>query len=164
MKERATWRIWIVLIVAFAVQTTWLAPLRPLGTWIDVGLLTTVSIALLLGFQVGAIYGLAAGLLTGYGTAFNVGSFIVSRAVVGAVFGSFETRFSGDNPLAPPICAACAVVLANLVFALMSPTTFPFDWWWQQTLRGVVVHSLLIVPLHPLLARLLLPPTRSMFA
>ena len=164
MKERATWRIWIVLIVAFALQTTWLAPLRPMGTWVDLGLLTTVSVALSLGAQVGAIYGLVAGLLTGYGTAFNVGSFMVSRAAVGAIFGSFETKFSSDNPLAPPLCAACAVVVANLVFALMSPTSFPLSWWLQQTLRGVVVHSILIVPLHPILLRLLRPPTRSMFA
>jgi rod shape-determining protein MreD len=164
MRVRATWRIWFVLILALAIQTTWLANWHPFGTYLDLPLLTVVSVSMLLGWPVGPVYGLIAGLLTGYAAAFNLGSFAVSRAVVGAVSGSFEKRFSADNPLAPIFCAAGAVVISNVVFAIMSPADFGWQWWLQRTLSGVVLHAVCIVPLHLLLARLVLPPSRLMFS
>jgi rod shape-determining protein MreD len=164
MRERATWRIWIVLIVAQAVQTTWLAQWRPLGTYVDLTLLTIVSVSMLLGWPVGPIYGLVAGLFTGFTAGFNPGSFAVSRTVVGALFGGFEKKFSADNPVAPIIGAVCAVVVSNAVFALMSPADFSWLWWLQRTAIGMVLHALLMLPLHLLLSRLVLPPSRLMFS
>lgn len=164
MQERATWRIWPALILALAVQTTWLARWQPLGIHIDLPLLMVVSVALLLGWEIGLVFGLVAGALTGYCAAFNLGSFAFSRTLVGGVLGLLETRMSRDNPLAPPLCAAGAILLANFVFFLMSPTDFTFGWWVRQTLAGALLHALLIWPLHAVVARWVLPPARMMFS
>src|SRR5215210_1560367 len=118
MHDQPTWRIWVVLVVAVALQTTWLARWEPFGTHIDLPLLTVLSVAMLLGWETGAAYGLAVGLLTGYAAAFHVGSFAFSRAVVGGVFGFVDRRLSHESPLVPPLCAALAVVVANSVFLL----------------------------------------------
>jgi rod shape-determining protein MreD len=164
MRVRATWRIWIVLIVALAVQTTWLAHWRVFGTAVDLPLMTTVSVSMLLGWPVGPIYGLFAGLFTGFAAAFNPGSFAVSRAIVGALFGGFEKKFSSDNPVAPVLGAVIGVIVSNLIFAFMSPAAFGWQWWLTHTATGVVLHAFLIVPLHFLLARIVLPPSHLMFA
>jgi len=163
MQERPVWRIWIVLYVAMALQTTWLADWRPFGARADLPLLTTVSTALLLGWEMGAIYGLLAGFLTGCFADYNVGSFAFSRAVVGGVFGGFDKGFSRDNPLAPPLCAIGAIVLANLIFWIMSPGDFTLRVWAQSTLTSAALNALLMWPLHWLLERFVLPPTRMMF-
>ena len=65
MRERATWRIWIVFWLLAALQTTLLARWRPFETDVDWILLSVVSVSILLGWPVGAIYGLVAGWLTG---------------------------------------------------------------------------------------------------
>jgi rod shape-determining protein MreD len=164
MEERPTWRIWIILYVVLAVQTTWLADWRPFGARADLPLLTTVSIALLLGWELGAIYGLFAGFLTGCFADYNVGSFAFSRALVGGLFGVFDKGFSRENPLAPPLCAGGAVLLANLIFWIMSPADFTLAAWANRTLADGLLNALLIWPLHWLVARFVLPPTRMMFA
>jgi len=161
MQERPTWRIWIVLYLAMAVQTTWFAHWRPFGAHIDLPLMTTISVGLLLGWEMGATYGLIAGLLMGYYTDFNVGSFAVSRAVVGGVCGLFESRFSRDNPFAPPLCAIGGVVLSNLVFLVMSPTEFPVVWWVQHTIAPALMQALLIWPLHAVISYLVPAATGS---
>jgi rod shape-determining protein MreD len=163
MHDQPIWRIWIVLVAAVALQTTWLARWEPFGTHIDLPLLTVVSVALLLGWETGAAYGLAAGLLTGYFVGTNLGSWALSRMVAGGVFGLSSKGFSRDNPLAPPLCAAGAVLLANLVFLVMSPTDFPVSWWVYHTLVTMGIHAILIWPLHWLIHRFMLPPTRLMF-
>lgn len=163
MRERATWRIWIVLVVTVALQTTLLARFRPLGVAVDWALMTTVSVAILLGWPVGAMYGLAAGLLCGWFSGFHPGSWAFSRLVVGASFGGFDRRFSTDNPLAAPMCVAGATVMANALFMLMSPADFPLRWWVVNTAWQMVGHAVLIVPLHAVLDRFVLPPSRLMF-
>jgi hypothetical protein len=172
MHERQTWQTWIVLWLLLSLQTTVLARWQPFGSHIDLPLLCVVSVALLLGWEFGAVYGLVAGVLTGYCAAFHVGSFAVSRAAVGGVFGLFDRRFSRDNPLAPPICAAGAVLLSNLVYGLMSPDDFiywgatshgfSFWWWAQRTLLSMLVHAVLIWPVHALIARFVQPPARPL--
>jgi len=163
MQEQPTWRIWPLLLVALALQTTWLARLTFWGVHLDLPLLTTVSVALLLGWRFGAAYGLAAGLLTGIFAGRNLGSFAVSAMAAGGAFGFFDKGFSRDNPLAPPLCAAGTVVLAGMVFLLMSPTDFSLAWWLHQTLVRAALHAVLIWPLHLVIMRWVLPPARRMF-
>lgn len=163
-KERATWRIWPILIVAMALQTTWLAHKQLLGIHVDLPLLTVVSVALLLGWETGALYGLAAGVLTGYCADWNVGSLAFSRAVVGGVLGFAELHFSRENPLAPSLCAAGAVLLANVVLLIMAPLDHPVMWWVQQTPISMAIHMVLIWPVYAVVDHLVLLPARSMFA
>lgn len=158
------WRIWLLLPLAVALQNSpWLARWQPLGTHIDVALLVVVVAGLLLGWETGAWFGLAAGLLTGYCAAADVGAFALSRGVTGGVCGLFDARQVRDNALAPPLAAAGAVLGCNLIMAVMSPANFTFVLWIERTLAAIVVHALLMIPLHALVARFVLPPSRAMF-
>lgn len=171
--QRPVWRVWVVLWLAAALQTTLVAHWRPFGSHIDLPLLTVVSVALLLGWEMGAAYGLCAGLLTGYFAAFNPGSFVFSRGVAGAVFGTFNQRFSRDNPLAPSLCAAGAWLTSSLIFWIMSPadfiywgtteTGFSLFWLMQRALTAMLVHAVLILPVHWLFTNFILPPQRTQY-
>lgn len=163
-QERVTWRIWLILIVVMALQTTWCARCEFYGAHLDLALLSVISVALWLGVETGLAYGLVAGLLTGFCADAYVGSFAFSRAVVGGAFGTLSSHFSRDNPLVPPLCAAGGVLLANLVFWIMAPTEFPALWWARHTAAGMALHMVVIWPVHFVIGRLVLRPERSMFA
>ncbi len=153
----------MALLLAVALQTTWLARWRLFGAHVDLPLMTVISVALLAGWEIGALYGLIAGLLTGYIVGAHVGAFALSRLVVGGTLGALEHRFSHDNPFAPPLCAAGAVAASSLILLVMSPTDFSLAWWARHTLVSVGSHALLILPVHWLMARFVLPPARTMF-
>lgn len=164
MRDQPTWRIWIVLVLAVALQTTWLARLRPFGAHLDLPLMTVVCVALLLGWETGATYGTFAGILTGFFVGDNIGSFALSRLIAGGVMGLFDKRFSRDNPFTPPLCMIGAIILSNLVMLVMAPTDFPLAWWAHHTLAALPAHAILIWPLHWLINRFVLPPSRLMFS
>ncbi|HEX8835149.1 MAG TPA: hypothetical protein VF719_13155, partial [Abditibacteriaceae bacterium] len=58
---------------------------------------------------------------------------------------------------------AGATLLSNLVFLIMSPTDYPLLWWLQVTATSILAHALLIWPIHFLIQRFVLPPTRITF-
>jgi hypothetical protein len=153
-----------VLFVAQALQTTWLAgPFFSLSRP-DLPFLVALASALLGGFEVGAIAGVGAGLLSGLGAAWHVGSFLVSRALPPALLGNLAGRFSVNHPFAPPLCAFCATIMADLLFMLMSPADFPVNWWARHAISTGIVHALLIWPVFWVVARIVKPPQRSLFA
>lgn len=148
-----------MLWVALALQTTWLAHLSIFGAHLDLPLLCVVSSAMLLGARQGVVFGFVAGLLGGYGAGVSVGSFVVSRMAAGGLCGLFDRRFSVDNPLAPPICAAVATLLSHLIFGLMSPSSFAFVPWMSASLLSAALHAILIWPFFVCLQKLV--PARS---
>lgn len=154
-----TWRAWLVLWVAVALQTTWLAHLNILGAHLDLPLLCVVSSAMLLGARQGVVFGFVAGLLSGYSAGVSLGSFVISHMAAGGLCGLFDRRFSVDNPLAPPICAAAATLLSHLIFGLMSPTSFQFLSWMNVALLSAALHAILIWPFFAFMQMLV--PARS---
>lgn len=159
-QEQPTGKIWAALVIALVLQTTVLAHFRPFGAHVDLVLLTVVSVGLLLGSEWGAGYGLVAGLLTGMYAIPHLGSFALSRLVVGGVIGLFDKGFSRDNLLAPPLCAAGATLGANVLFLIMAPTSFSLAWWLAKTAGAVGTHALLVWPVHWLMVRYIVPPPR----
>ncbi len=146
-----------------ALQSTLLARWHPFDIDVDWILLSVVSVSILLGWPVGAIYGLVAGWLTGVLVGDFPGSFAISRFASGGVLAGFDKFFSLDNPFAAPLGAAAATVVANCTFALMSPASFPVAWWLQRTFTQIALHAVLIVPLHWILTRVVLPPSKRLF-
>jgi hypothetical protein len=159
-RTRATWRIWVVLWLLAALQSGVLGRWRPWGVEVDWILMSVVSASILLGWPVGGVYGLAAGWLCGTLSGVFPGSFAISRAAAGALLSGFSKQFSLDNPLGAPLGALVATIVANATFALMSPSAAPLAWWAERTLWQAPLHAVLIIPLHAILSRLLLPPTR----
>lgn len=158
------WRLAILLILAHALQTTlFSAPVlgvaRP-----DLPFLVAISGALLGGFEVGTIAGIAAGILSGIGAAWHPGSFLVSHAVPSAILGEASRRFSAFHPLAPPACALAATITSDAVFFLISPTDFTPAWWVRHAIASGIVHAALVWPVFLIVARVVRPPQKSLFA
>ncbi len=152
------------MILAHALQTTlFAAPIlgaaRP-----DLPFLVAISGALLGGVEVGAVAGIAAGVLSGIGAAWHPGSFLLSRAIPSAILGRASRRFSVLHPLAPPACALAATFLSDAVFFLISPTDFPPVWWARHAVASGVVQAALIWPVFLIVARVVRPPQKSLFA
>lgn len=153
------WRAWLVLWIAVALQSTWLAHFHLFGARLDLPLLCVVSAAMLLGARQGVVFGFSAGLLCGYTVGVSLGSFVISRMAAGGLCGLFDRRFSVNNPLAPPLCAAVATLLSHLIFGLMSPASFQFVSWMNATLLSAALHAVLIWPFFAFMQMLV--PARS---
>lgn len=163
MNETATWRIWPLLLLAFALQTTWLARVQVWGVHLDLPLLIVLCVSLAVGWRTGMVFGLASGLVSGYLLAKNPGAFALSGMITGAVVGLADRGVWRDNPLLPPLLAALGTLLADLIVLLMAPTDFPISWWLHHTPIRMAMHALLIGPIYWVLSRWLCPPKRLMF-
>lgn len=158
------WRIAVLMVLAHALQTTLLAaPLFGLARP-DLTFLVALSGALLGGFEVGAVAGIAAGVLGGIAAAWHPGSFLVSRALPSALLGAGAGKFSPWHPLAPPACALAATLGCDATFFLISPTDFSPAWWARHALAAGILHAALIWPVFLVVARVVKPPQKSLFA
>lgn len=158
------WRVAFLMILVHVAQTTWfhgslLGAARP-----DLPFLIALSSALLGGVEVGAVAGIAAGFLSGLGAAWHPGSFLISRALSAAGLGALSTRFSAWHPVAPPLCAFVATLVCDALFFLVSPTDFTPSWWINHAITTGLLHAALIWPVFLLVARVVKPPQRSLFA
>lgn len=153
-----------LLILLLTIQTSWLARFTLWGVYPDFALLLTVSVALLFGWRAGGVFGLCAGFFSGVLAAKNIGSFLLSRTLCGVVLGVSDRSFARDNIFAPPLLAALGTLLSDFVVLLMAPTDFPLSWWLFHTPVKMLLHSLLIWPLHFLVTKICAPPARSMFS
>jgi rod shape-determining protein MreD len=161
MQSQPTWRIWILLWAICVLQTTWLARVEIFGAHLDLPLLATVAVALLLGSETGAVFGFVAGALTGIIAGSSLGAFILSRLVIGAAFGFFDRKFSSDNPLAPPLCAAAATLLSTILLVLIAPDNLATGDWALRLLAKIAVSAVFIWPMYFAVNRLV-PPARTM--
>jgi rod shape-determining protein MreD len=161
MEQRPAGRIWILLIAALALQTTLLGSLQIGGAHLDLLLLSVVSVALLVDWPLAAVYGLCAGLLTGAYVGTNMGSFALSMMAAGALIAQSDRLFSRENPLAPPLCVLGATAISHSVFLVISPIDFPIVWFLRHALTVAVTHAVLILPLHYLVERFVLPARRG---
>ena len=150
-------RFVVILYLSFAVQTTWLADgfTWAAGARLDLPLIVVISAGLLCGWREGAVLGLAAGWLSGVVASYNLGSFMVSRLIVGSVSGAFDKRFSRDNPLAPSLCMAGGTLLSHLIFGIMSPDDLAQPW--LRLLGSVALNTVVGSVLHSVIARWLVP-------
>jgi rod shape-determining protein MreD len=152
------WRIWPLLWLLLVLQTTVLARFDFWGVHVDVVLLAVVSVALLYGMETGALFGLVAGTLSGYCAGVSIGSFVLSRLVIGAGFGLFDRRFSNDNPLAAPVCAAVATLIAQIIFGILSPGEYSLEMWLRQTAIAALAHAVFIWPVYWIFMRVVPSP------
>jgi hypothetical protein len=161
MQSQPTWRIWILLWAICVLQTTWLARVELFRSHLDLPLLATVAVALLLGSETGAVFGFAAGVLTGIIAGSSLGAFILSRLVIGAAFGFFDRKFSSDNPLAPPLCAAGATLLSSVIFVAIAPDNLAVSGWPLLLVSKILVSAIFVWPMYFIVNRLV-PPARAM--
>ena len=164
MTNSSAFKLGALLILLLTIQTSWLARFTLWGVHPDFALLLTVSVALLFGWRAGGVFGLCAGFMGGVLAAKNIGSFLLSRTLCGAVVGLSDRGFARDNIFAPPLLAALGTLFSDFIVLLMSPTDFPLSWWLFHTPVKMLLHAILIWPLHFVVMKMCAPPARSMFS
>lgn len=111
-----------MLILAGALQGNTPSWLMWRGAQPDFLLVVLIATALMLDPLAGAVMGFVAGLMQGSMVGFSIGSFIVSRTLIGFVAGTITLRLFSENPMVPMIAAVGLTFLSEAVFLLTSPT------------------------------------------
>lgn len=161
--EGRFWRVVPLIILAHALQTTWLASLHLGVAQLDLPFLVAISVALWGGAERGAIAGAGAGYLAGLAAMWHPGSFLVSRLVPCLLVGLAAPRLRVTHILAPPLAAALGALLCDAFYVLLSPGDMPPDFWRAHVPASVMLHSLAIWPVFWLVGRLVKPPKLLMF-
>ena len=157
------WRVLPLMLLAHALQTTWLAPVRLGVAGLDLPFLVALSTALWGGAARGAVAGAGAGYLAGLAALWHPGSFLVSRLVPCVLVGVLAPRVRVTNVLAPILAAALGALLADAFYILLSPGDLPWDYWRVHAPASMALHALLIWPVFWLVGRVVRPPKQLMF-
>ncbi len=163
LSEGRFWRVLPLMLVAHALQTTWLAPLRLGVAQLDLPFLVALATALWGGVGRGALAGAGAGYLAGLAALWHPGSFLVSRLVPCLVVGALAPRVRVTNFFAPILAAALGALLADAFYVLLSPGDLPWKYWRVHAPESVLLHALAIWPVFWLVGRVVRPPKQLMF-
>jgi len=110
-----------VILIAGALQGNLPAWLVFKGARPDVVLVALIAMALTLDPLSGAIIGFVAGTVHGTIVGYSLGSFIISRTIIGFLAGSVTFRLFTENPVVPVLCAGGLTFLGEAVFLLANP-------------------------------------------
>ncbi|HOP79049.1 MAG TPA: rod shape-determining protein MreD [Armatimonadota bacterium] len=111
----------IMLILAGALQgylPSWMV-IR--GARPDFLMVVVIATSLTLDPLSGGILGFLGGIIHGSIVGEGVGSFIVSRTIIGFVAGSVTIRFFSDNPVVPVLAAGVLTFSGEALFLLANP-------------------------------------------
>lgn len=146
----------LVLLVAAAVLQSTLAPrVFVLGGQPDFVFTVIIAGALLADAGLGALFGLAGGLLTAALVGETVGTFLVSRTLAGFVAGAVGARLFRGNIFVVIAGVVLASLVAEGVYVLSAPgvAARPAGGL-QAALIGTLWNALLALPVSALLRRL----------
>ena len=117
---RYVWPV-ITLIIAAGLQGNWPRSITLFGATPDFVLVLLIAYALAADPSFGATIGFIAGLIHGGAAGTSLGSFIVTRTIVGFLAGLVTTRLFSDNPIVPVISAAWLTLVGDGLFLLANP-------------------------------------------
>lgn len=110
-----------MLVLAAALQGNLPAWLVLKGARPDLPLVVLIATALSLDPLSGAALGFIAGLIHGSIVGASLGSFIVSRTIIGFAAGSVTIRLFSENPVVPVLSAGGLTLLGEVIFLLANP-------------------------------------------
>ncbi len=167
-QEGRFWRAVPLLVLAHALQTTWLT------TWLvslhlgaasfDLPFLMALALALTGGAGRGALAGAGAGYLSGLAAMLHPGSLLVSRLVPCVALGLLAPRLGRSNPFAPPLLAALAALLSDACYLLFSPGEWDLAYWSARTPAAMLGCALAIWPVLWLVRWVVRPPKPLAFS
>ena len=163
-EESRFWRAIPLLIVAHALQTTWLAPLHLGAASLDLPFLVALAVALLGGATRGALAGAGAGYFAGLSAMLHPGSLLVSRLVPCVLVGLAAPRLGRFNPFVPPLLAAGGALVADAIYLLFSPAEWSLALWSAHTPAAMLLHALAIWPVVWLVRWVTRPPKPLAFS
>ena len=125
----------------------------------DLLVVGTVAIGLLLGPTAGALAGLLAGLVHASVAGMGLGSFLVSRTLLGYLAGAAKPRVFYDNPIVPFVGGAAGTLVAEAIFTLVNPPARLAAWLAPLPLIALY-NGLLAFPVTWVLRRMLVTRER----
>ena len=145
-------RLAVALLVAGLLQTTIAPNIRILGANPDFALLIVVSVALLRGAEIGAIFGFLTGSLVAIALMepFGLGAFIF--VLVGYFVGRYAETADLSAGFAPLVSAFAATLVASLLYAIaqaLLERQMPFGFFLVRVLvPSLVLNTLLAGPVY----------------
>lgn len=145
-------RLVVALLVVVLLQTTVAPNIRLLGANPDFALVIVVSVALLKGSEVGAVFGFCTGTLVAIALMepFGLSAFVF--VLVGYFAGRYAETADLSAAFAPLVAVLLATVLANVLFAVaqfLLAREVPLDLLFVRVLLpAVVLNTLLAAPLY----------------
>lgn len=112
----------VMLFLAGALQGNLPHWLMIKGARPDFLLITLISFSLMQDPLLGTVLGFLAGLIHGSIVGISLGSFIVSRTVIGFAAGSVTIRLFSENPIVPVLAAGGLTFVGEALFLLVNPT------------------------------------------
>ena len=161
--EGRFWRAVPLMIVAHALQTTWLAPVHLGAAGLDAPFLVALAVAIAGGPARGALAGAGAGYLAGLAALLHPGSLLVSRLVPCILAGWAAPRLGRSHPLVPPLLAASGALLSDGLYLLFSPGDWDVAYWSAHAPAAMLLHALAIWPTIWLVRRVVRPPQMLVF-
>jgi rod shape-determining protein MreD len=155
-------RLALLLPIALLVQIAAISQLTLFGATPDLAPLLVVSVGLLAGPIVGALTGFAVGLFVDFALLQTLGVSSLVLVIVGHFAGRLrETVRDPDATLLPLAAGAAGTAVALVVFSIMqfllgveSPVSLEL---FRQILATVLINTLLALPVHALVRRVLGP-------
>ena len=111
----------IMLLLAGALQGNLPHWLVIKGARPDFLLVVLIAVSLTQDPLTGAVLGFLAGLIHGSIVGINIGSFIVSRTIIGFAAGSVTIRLFSENPVVPVLAAGGLTFVGEALFLLANP-------------------------------------------
>lgn len=145
-------RLAVALLVAGLLQTTIAPNIRILGANPDFALLIVVSVALLRGAEIGAIFGFLTGSLVAIALMepFGLGAFIF--VLVGYFVGRYAETADLSAGFAPLVSAFAATLVASVLYAIaqaLLERQMPFGFFLVRVLvPSLVLNTLLAGPVY----------------
>ena len=155
-------RLVLLAIGAVLLQTALVAQIELFGARPDLAPLVVASVGLLCGAMVGAVSGFAVGLLVDLALVQTLGVSSLTLCVVGHLAGRLrETARDPDATLLPLPAGAAATALYAVMFSLLyfllgveAPISLELV---RQIVLTVLINTLLALPVHALVRRVLGP-------
>ncbi|GIV21813.1 MAG: hypothetical protein KatS3mg023_3564 [Armatimonadota bacterium] len=153
----------LLMLLATAVQGSFAHHLRVWGVQPDLNKVVLICIAVNTPVHVATACGFFSGWLMGTVVGMSVGSYLVSRMVLGAALGLLELRVFRHNPIVMVFSALTGSMLCEAVFFLFSPQPNVSRWVYQAA--GESIYNLLFVlPVAAWVRRLLPTGTGLVYA
>lgn len=165
MEEPATWqlpsaaelaRLGALLFAALLLQTSVAPNIHVLGASPDFALIIVVSVAMLRGCQVGAVFGFLTGVLVGVALLEPLGMSALVFVVVGYFAGRYAETADLSAPVAPLVGVFAGTLLAGVIIATLQyllERQVPFGFWIGRVLLPSLVLNTLLAAVFYLFAR-----------
>lgn len=148
----------IIIIIAYALQTTIISDFNILGMTPDLFLVCTCGIAFLFGSTIGGVFGFTFGVLLdiAFGRAIGLNAFLGMH--IGIILGQFNKRFFKDNYIvAIAFTGITTIVFDTFIYffrVLIYNQSFQFGAFFVNIMLAVLLNIIAAIVIYPILLKI----------